>query len=198
MKIVIATTNDHKVSEIRQIFSNLPYSIESIKKHVKVIAPEETGSTFEENSRLKALYYSSIIPQLTVAEDSGLEIDGLDGAPGIHSARYPGVTYQEKFRRIYTQLHERGLTTSPARFICAVVLAKNQRIIFQSRGVIEGLIAEQPAGMEGFGYDPIFFYPPFSRTLAELRPEQKAQISHRGQAFRTLHEYLACHDNAKP
>ena len=198
MKIVVATTNDHKVREIRQIFSDLPYSIESIKKHVKVSAPEETGSTFEENARLKALYYSSKIPQLTVAEDSGLQIDGLDGAPGIHSARYPGVTYQEKFKRIYTQLHERGLTTSPARFICTVALAKKQRIIFESQGVIEGHIAEQPAGIEGFGYDPIFFYPPFSHTLAELTPKQKSRVSHRGQAFRTLHEYLASHDNAKP
>ena len=198
MKIVVATTNAHKVSEICNIFSNLPYSIESIKKYVTVRAPEETGATFEENAKLKALYYSSKIPQLTVAEDSGLEIDGLDGAPGIHSARYPGVTYQEKFRRIYAQLLERGLTTSPARFICAVALAQNQRIIFESQGVIEGRIAEQPAGIEGFGSDPIFFYPPFSRTLAELTPKQKSRVSHRGQAFRTLHEYLASHDNAKP
>lgn len=198
MKIVVATTNAHKVSEICHIFSNLPYTIESIKKHVTVRPPEETGATFEENAKLKALYYSSKIPQLTVAEDSGLQIDGLDGAPGIHSARYPGVTYQEKFRRIYTQLHERGLTKSPARFICAVALAQNQRIIFESQGIIEGHISEQPVGKEGFGYDPIFFYPPFSRTLAELTPEQKARVSHRGQAFRTLHQYLASHDNAKP
>ena len=198
MKIVVATSNAHKVSEICNIFSNLPYTIESIKKYVTVKAPEETGTTFEENAKLKALYYSSQIPQLTVAEDSGLQIDGLDGAPGIHSARYPGVTYQEKFRRIYAQLHERGLTTSPARFICAVALAQNQRIIFESQGVIEGRIAEQPAGIEGFGYDPIFFYPPFSSTLAELTPKQKSRVSHRGQAFRTLHEYLASHDNAKP
>ena len=198
MKIVVATTNAHKVGEICSIFSNLPYTIESIKKYVTVRAPEETGTTFEENAKLKALYYSSKIPQLTVAEDSGLEIDGLDGAPGIHSARYPGVTYQEKFRRIYAQLHERGLTTSPARFICAVALAQNQRIVFESQGVIEGRIAEQPAGIEGFGYDPIFFYPPFSRTLAELTQKQKSLVSHRGQAFRTLHEYLASHDNAKP
>ena len=198
MKIVVATTNAHKVSEICDIFSNLPYTIESIKNYVTVRAPEETGTTFQENAKLKALYYSSKIPQLTVAEDSGLQIDGLDGAPGIHSARYPGVTYQEKFRRIYAQLHERGLTTSSARFICAVALAQNQRIIFESQGVIEGRIAEQPAGIEGFGYDPIFFYPPFSRTLAELTPKQKARVSHRGQAFRTLHEYLARHDNAKP
>ena len=198
MKIVVATTNDHKVGEIRRIFSNLPYSIESIKKHVTVNAPEETGSTFEENAKLKALYYSSQIPQLTVAEDSGLQIDGLDGAPGIHSARYPGVTYQEKFRRIYAQLHQRGLTTSSARFICAVALAQNQKILFESQGIIEGRIAEQPVGAEGFGYDPIFFYPPFSRTLAELTPEQKARVRHRGQAFRTLHQYLTSHNNAKP
>ena len=198
MKIVVETTNAHKVGEICNIFSNLPYTIESIKKYVTGRAPEETGTTFEENAKLKALYYSSKIPQLTVAEDSGLEIDGLDGAPGIHSARYPGVTYQEKFRRIYAQLHQRGLTTSSARFICAVALAKNQKIRFESQGIIEGRIAEQPVGAEGFGYDPIFFYPPFSLTLAELTPEQKARVSHRGQAFRTLHQYLTSHNNAKP
>ena len=90
------------------------------------------------------------------------------------------------------------MTTSSARFICAVALAQNQKILFESQGIIEGRIAEQPVGAEGFGYDPIFFYPPFSLTLAELTPEQKARVSHRGQAFRTLHQYLTSHNNAKP
>ena len=96
MTIVVATTNAHKLSEIRYILNKLPYTIESIKKYSKIEEPEETGDTFAANARLKALYYSSDISQLTVAEDSGLEIDRLDGAPGIHSARYPGATYQEK------------------------------------------------------------------------------------------------------
>ena len=198
MKIIVATTNTHKINEISNIFFSLPYTIESIEKYVKVSAPEETGKTFAENARLKALYYSSNISQLTVAEDSGLQIDELGGAPGIYSARYPGATYQEKFRNIYTQLHKRGAKTSTARFVCAVTLAQDQEIVFESQGIIEGHIAEQPAGTEGFGYDPIFFYPPFNRTLAELTPKQKAQVSHRGQAFRALHQYLACHNNPKP
>ena len=198
MTIVVATTNAHKLSEIRYILNKLPYTIESIKKHSRIEEPEETGDTFAANARLKALYYSSDISQLTVAEDSGLEIDRLDGAPGIHSARYPGATYQDKFQRIYAQLHDRGLTTSPARFVCAVALAQNQKIIFESQGVIEGHIAERPTGIAGFGYDPLFFYPPFNRTLAELTPDQKAQVSHRGHAFKTLHKYLASHQFTKP
>ena len=198
MTIVVATTNAHKLNEIRHILNASPCIVESIEKYLKIRAPEETGRTFADNARLKALYYSANISQLTVAEDSGLEIDGLDGAPGIHSARYPGATYQDKFRRIYAQLHERGLTTSPARFVCAVALAQNQKIIFESQGVIEGQIAERPIGIAGFGYDPILFYPPHNCTLAELTPDKKAQVSHRGQAFRTLHKYLASHHFTKP
>ena len=198
MTIVVATTNAHKLSEIRYILNKLPFTIESIKKHSKVKEPEETGNTFAANARLKALYYSSEVSQLTVAEDSGLEIDRLDGAPGIHSARYPGATYQDKFKRIYAQLQARGFSTSPARFVCALALAQNQEIVFESQGVIEGQITEHPAGIAGFGYDPIFYYPPYSRTLAELTPDQKARVSHRGQAFRTLHEHLIRHHLTKP
>ena len=198
MTIVVATTNAHKLSEIRYILNKLPYTIESIKKHSGIEEPEETGDTFAANARLKALYYSSDISQLTVAEDSGLEIDRLDGAPGIHSARYPGSTYQEKFKRIYAQLQARGFSTSPARFVCALALAKNQEIVFEFQGVIEGQITEQPTGIAGFGYDPIFYYPPYRRTLAELTPDQKARVSHRGQAFRTLHKHLTRHHPTKP
>jgi XTP/dITP diphosphohydrolase len=127
-----------------------------------------------------------------VAEDSGLEIDALDGAPGIESARFGGAdsTYPEKFALIYDALRRRKTAGSTARFVCALALAQNGQIVFETRGTVEGVIAPEPRGRGGFGYDPIFFYPPFGCTLAEATAEQKASASHRGQAFRKLGIYL--------
>jgi len=127
-----------------------------------------------------------------VAEDSGLEIDALDGAPGVESARYGGVdaSYPDKFARIYTALKDRAAVDSAARFVCALVLASPDRILFETRGTVEGRIAPAPAGSGGFGYDPIFFYPPYGCTLGEATADQKAAVSHRGQAFRALRAFL--------
>jgi len=128
-----------------------------------------------------------------VAEDSGLEIDALDGAPGIYSARFgadEAPTYPEKFALIYRMLRERRGWESQARFACALALAEDHRVIFEARGTVEGHIVEPPRGSGGFGYDPIFFYPPFGVTLAELDAPRKASVSHRGAAFRQLRDYL--------
>ena len=128
-----------------------------------------------------------------MAEDSGLEIDALDGAPGVFSARYglpEATTYPDRFALIYRELKRQGATTSPARFVCAVALARNGRVIWETRGTVEGMIAPEPRGGGGFGYDPILYYPQLSRTLAELSAEEKAGISHRGEAFRALARYL--------
>ena len=113
-----------------------------------------------ENARLKALYYAAATGLPSVADDSGLEIEALDNAPGVHSARWHGTDYAVKFRMIYQLLRERGLDTSPARFVAAVAFAEDGRIAFEGRGVVEGEIAREPAGTHGFGYDPIFYYPP--------------------------------------
>ena len=156
----------------------------------KVEELEETGRTFEENARLKAMYYSARTDRLVVAEDSGLEIDALDGAPGVRSARFNGSSYPEKFAAIYHQLRERGVPGRTARFICALAVAAGERIVFEATGTVEGKIARRPRGKHGFGYDPIFFYPPHGRTLAELAPEDKAAVSHRGKAFRALRTFL--------
>jgi XTP/dITP diphosphohydrolase len=155
-------------------------------------APEETGATFEENARLKALYYSRETGLPTVAEDSGLAIDALDGAPGIHSARFGGesATYPEKFAILRSMLRERGVETSTARFVCALALVRDGRVEFETRGTVEGTIAPEARGEHGFGYDPIFFYPPWNCTLAEVPDDRKAEVSHRGEAFRKLREYL--------
>ena len=189
--LVVATTNRHKLAEITRILDGLHCAVQPITTYATGPAPEETGRTFAANARLKALHYGRLVPHLTVADDSGLEIDGLDGEPGIHSARFNGGTYPEKFDAIYARLRERRALASPARFVCAVAAAEQGRIVFEAAGTIEGRIAAEPAGDAGFGYDPIFFYPPYGCTLAEVSADRKATVSHRGRAFRMLREFIA-------
>lgn len=189
--LVVATTNRHKAAEIARILGGLDWTVEPVAAYSPGPAPEETGRTFAENARLKALHYGRAAPHLTAADDSGLEIDGLDGEPGVHSARFNGSTYAEKFDVIHARLRRRRALGSPARFVCAVAAAERGRVVFEAAGTIEGRIAERPAGEGGFGYDPIFFYPPYGCTLAEVSAERKAAVSHRGKAFRKLAGFLA-------
>ena len=128
--------------------------------------------------------------QLAVADDSGLEIDALDGAPGIHSSRWHGSDYSVKFRTIRAMLEQRGLATSDARFVCHVALARDGQILYETEQTVEGRIADVPAGDKGFGYDPIFLYPPLGVTLAQIERDEKSRISHRGKAFFALREFL--------
>ena len=192
MRLLIATSNRDKVREIRQVLDRIPFELVTLDEWPDVAAPEETGRTFEENARAKALYYAAATGELTVAEDSGLEIDALDGAPGVESARYGGVnlTYAQKFAVIYDALRATRATESPARFVCALALAKDGRVMFETRGTVEGRVAPEPKGAGGFGYDPIFFYPPYGRTLGEATADQKSAVSHRGEAFRALRRFL--------
>ena len=193
-RLLIATTNANKVREIRELLTAVPHELTTLAAWPSLRAPEETGSTFEENARAKALYYAAATGELTVAEDSGLEIDALDGVPGVESARYGGVhtSYPDKFSMIYTALRDRGAADSAARFVCAVALARGGEVLFETRGTVEGRIAPEPRGDGGFGYDPIFFYPPYGQTLAEAG-DRKAAVSHRGVAFRALQTYLQSH-----
>ena len=191
MNLLIATTNPSKIDEIRAILAGLPIELQTLASYPGIPEPEETGLAFADNARQKALHYAAAAHELTVSEDSGLEIDGLDGAPGVHSARFNGVTYAEKFQRIYDQLRQRGVAASSARFVCALALADRGQIIYETRQTVEGTLAASPRGRGGFGYDPIFFYPPYGRTLAEVSPDEKAAVSHRGQAFRALREFLS-------
>jgi XTP/dITP diphosphohydrolase len=194
MPILLATTNPAKLREIRRILADLPHAFTSLADQPPLAAPDETGSSFEAIAREKALYYAAATGLPTVAEDSGLEVAALDGAPGVRSSRYDGATYPEKFAHLYAELRARGRRTSPARFVCAVAFARGRDVLFEARGVVEGEIAPAPRGSFGFGYDPIFYYPPYGRTLGELTDEQKAAISHRGQAFRALRAFLAGRD----
>lgn len=191
-RLVLATTNPNKVHEIRSILAGVPYELVGLDRFPPIPAPEEHGRTFAENARLKAAAYAAATGELVVAEDSGLEIDALDGAPGVASARYGGADakYPDKFALIHEALRARGAPTSTARFVCAVALARGSSVLFETRGIVEGTIAPLPRGDGGFGYDPIFFYPPYGKTLAEATAQEKASVSHRGKAFRHLKEYL--------
>ena len=156
--------------------------------------PEETGRTFAENARIKVEAYAAATGLPTVAEDSGLVIDAIGGRPGVESARYPGATYADKFANLYLELREKPQPWS-ARFVCSLALLDKARLVggdtsFACEGRVEGHIAPEPRGANGFGYDPIFFYPPYGCTLGEASTEDKLAVSHRGSAFRELRRYL--------
>jgi XTP/dITP diphosphohydrolase len=190
-RLLVATTNRGKLREIRPLLAGLSLELVTLDAWPALPAPEETGRTFEENARSKARYYAEATGRVTVAEDSGLEIEALGGAPGVESARYggPDASYPEKFALIYDALRARGATGSPARFVCVLALASRDRILFEARASVAGAIAPAPKGDGGFGYDPIFFYPPFGCTLAEAG-DRKSEVSHRGEAFRALRAFL--------
>ncbi len=190
-RLLVATTNAGKLREIREILRATGIELLSLDEVGKIPEPEETGATFAENSRLKARYYNARTGLPSVADDSGIEIDALNGAPGVHSARWHGEHYPTKFAVIYGELERQGLATSPARFVAHVALADEGRIVFEATGAVEGEIAREPRGSHGFGYDPIFFYPPYGRTLAEVEGAEKAAVSHRGKAFRQLAAFFS-------
>ena len=193
-KLLIATTNSNKTSEIRQILAGVAVPLVTLADWPELAAPEETGRTFEENARLKAQYYAAATGEVTVAEDSGLEIDALGGKPGVESARFGGadLPYPEKFALIDAALRATGDRASAARFVCALALVQDDDVLFETRGTVEGRISPEPKGHGGFGYDPIFFYPPYGQTLAEAG-DRKAAVSHRGEAFRALRAFLESH-----
>lgn len=190
-QLLLATTNPGKLREIRGILAGTSIELRTLDDFPGVVEPEETGTTFAENARLKARYYAGRTGLPAVADDSGIEIDALGGAPGIHSARWHGRDYPTKFAAIYRELDARGLATSPARFVAHIALAHRDGILFEATGIVEGEIAREPRGSHGFGYDPIFFYPPYGCTLGEVEGARKAAVSHRGHAFRQLRDWLA-------
>jgi XTP/dITP diphosphohydrolase len=189
--LLLATTNPGKLREIRGILADVPLELVSLERFPNLEEPEETGATFAENARLKARYYAEKTGMPAVADDSGIEIDALDKAPGVHSARWHGTDYPAKFAVIYRELAARGLATSPARFVAHIAVADAGHVVFEATGTIEGEIAPAPRGTHGFGYDPIFFYPPYGCTLGEVDGAKKAAVSHRGKAFRQLAEWLS-------
>jgi XTP/dITP diphosphohydrolase len=193
VRLLVATTNIGKLREIRSLLAEIPVEIVTLRDLPPIEEPEETGLTFAENARLKALYYSAHAGITTVAEDSGLVIDGLEGEPGVHSARFlrPDASYPERFAEIFQRLSGPPEKNRAARFVCTLAVARAGRIIYEAQGTVEGEIAREARGSAGFGYDPIFFYSPYGSTLADVSEEAKLAVAHRGQAFRRLASWLA-------
>lgn len=188
--LMIATANAHKVEEFKAMLEPLGYEIKSLLDFDEEIDIEENGTTFEENALIKAraIYDRLHIP--VVSDDSGLAVNAMDGAPGIHSARFMGydTSYVEKNKAIQeavAQSKDRG-----AQFVCVIAYVDEQGSGHVFRGEVEGYIAQEIIGDKGFGYDPIFYYPPYQTTLANVSEEQKNKVSHRGRALAKLIAYL--------
>lgn len=192
-KLIFATGNENKMKEIRMILADCGYEILSMKQAGIDVDVVEDGSTFEENAIIKATEISKLAPDCVVlADDSGLEVDYLNKEPGIYSARYEGVDtpYSIKNQIIIDRLAGVEGEARSARFVCAIAAAFPDGRVETRRGTIEGRIAFEPAGENGFGYDPIFYVPEFGKTTAELDPEEKNKVSHRGNALRMIKEVL--------
>ena len=194
-RLVIATTNRHKLDELRAIYADLPYQLIGPDELGVVVEVEETGATFEENAVLKALACAEVTGLLSLADDSGLEIDALGGEPGVYSARWSGVDtpYPERFRLLNERLGDLPDDERTARYRCAIAIAEPgprglYDVVF---GTFEGRIAREAKGSGGFGYDPIFFAPAQGRTVGEMSAEEKHRMSHRAQAANAARPALA-------
>lgn len=197
--LLIATTNRGKRREVMQVLSFLRLRLLSLADFPTLPEAVEDGRTFEENACIKALHYARLTNHWTLADDSGLWVDALGGAPGVHSARYAGIPPDNAAnnRKLIADLHDMPPDQRTARFICVMALARPARpsaddpVIFATaRGEMEGVIIDTPRGENGFGYDPHFSIPDLGKTAAELPPEWKNAISHRGKALREMKIFL--------
>lgn len=191
-KVIFATSNEGKMREIKEILKDLNIELVSLKEAGLNINIEETGTTFEENAKIKAKAICEQTGEIVLADDSGLEVDYLDKAPGVYSARFLGenTSYDIKNQYIIDQLSDAKGEERSARFVCVIACAIPGGEIFTTRGTIEGYIHDRICGENGFGYDPIFYVPQYGCTTAEMDSEQKNAISHRGKALRAMKEYI--------
>lgn len=186
--IVIATRNPGKTAEIRDLLEGFPVDIKNLSDFGPIPEVEEDGTTFDENAYKKSSFTARILGYPALADDSGLSVAALNGAPGVFSARYggEGLSDAERCRELLSEM--RGRADRRAAFECVISLAVPTGPALTYEGRCEGLLLEAPAGANGFGYDPVFFYPPFKKTFAELTREEKSRVSHRGQALRELRD----------
>ena len=188
--VLIATQNAGKVLEIRRLLELLPAEFVGLDQLPLVDAPEENGATFLENARAKARYYGLHFGEIAIADDSGLEVDALDGAPGVHSARYggDGLTDADRTNLLLRKMSGVSIEQRSARFKCAVVVfdPADEARILHTEAAVEGSIICEPRGLNGFGYDPIFVPAGKERTTAEMTPNEKDELSHRGRAIRAI------------
>jgi XTP/dITP diphosphohydrolase len=184
--LVLATRNKGKTREIVSLLEGFPVVIKNLNDFGKIPEVEEDGDTFDENAYKKASFVARILGFPALADDSGLVVAALDGAPGIHSARYGGLGATDEQRCLKLLREMEGKTDRRAAFECVISVAVPGGAALTYEARCEGLIAEQLSGKHGFGYDPVFYYPPLEKTFAEMAPEQKNEISHRGKALAEL------------
>ena len=196
MKILVATTNPGKMKELSAILKADVQWL-SLADFPNINEVEEDGETFAENARKKALGYAKQTGLWTIADDSGLVIDALDGDPGVKSARFAGskdldrkIVDRKNYEKVLSLVKNIPPEKRTARFVCCLCLASPEKILIETEGTLEGLIIDKPIGENGFGYDPVFFVPKFNKTVAQLSSEEKNSISHRGQAVRKLKPLL--------
>jgi XTP/dITP diphosphohydrolase len=191
VKIYCATGNAGKLREFRLAGELLGIDVEPLAGLESIKAPEENGVTFEENARLKAEYYSRFAPGPLFADDSGLEVDALGGEPGVHSARYAGAGANAEANNLLLLERLGDNPNRRGRFVCVIALAEGGEVRRTFRGEVEGEILREPRGPGGFGYDPLFYYPPFGCSFGEVDGPKKFDVSHRGNALRVLLKDLA-------
>ncbi len=194
MQILAATKNSGKVKELKEFLADLPLQLRSLNEFSNVIDVEETGATFSENAVLKAKSYALQTGLWALADDSGLEVAALNGAPGIFSARYGGEnsTDEDKITKLLEELNKTRDEKRRARFICAMAISNDKgEIKFLAEGICDGTIALTPIGIYGFGYDPVFIPEGFEQTFGELSNKKKMKISHRAQAIKKLFDFYA-------
>ena len=198
MQLLFATSNPHKVEEVAAILAPMGIDVVGFgAMESKIPEPVEDGATFQANARIKAVYYAKALGRMCLADDSGLEVDALGSAPGVHSARYAGVDGQRAQRdganneKLLAELQGVPAEKRTARFVCAMCLVDGDgSILAETRGTFQGIITTEPRGENGFGYDPLLYLPDVGCTSAELSPQQKNARSHRGVASREMAKHL--------
>lgn len=191
-KIVLGSKNKGKIQEFQEAFQDCQIEILSLNDFPDCPDAPETGNSFEENASQKALFYQEFTGLPSLADDSGIEVDALGGAPGIYSARYAGEPANDfaNNQKLLENLMGIPSEKRTGRFVCVLAFADNGQILHLSRGISEGIVLEAPRGEKGFGYDPLFFVPDLKKTMAELSIVEKRQISHRGEALRKFVEWF--------
>ena len=185
-QIIVASTNAGKIKEFRELLEPRGYHVLSLMDLPEQISIEENGTTFAENAVIKAQSVTDAFGIEAIADDSGLEIDAFGGEPGVHSARYLGHDTPYTYKNNVILERMKGREDRGCRYVCAIAWTRPDQTPVVIEDTVECVIAEEPRGLNGFGYDPIVFYPPYGRTMAEMTPEEKHRISHRGKAVRRL------------
>jgi XTP/dITP diphosphohydrolase len=194
VRLYCATKNPGKLREFIQIAGD----VQPLPDLDRIAAPEETGDTFEQNAADKAIYYSRSCDGPLFVDDSGIEVDAFGGAPGVYSARFSGPDATDEANNRLLLERMRGQSNRRARYVCVIALALRGALIGTFRGEVEGEILDAPRGSNGFGYDPLFYYPPFGRSFGEVSADEKRQVSHRARALLAMREWLEAHPNVAP